>query len=473
MFISGSVLIFATYFMVVKTQFTERIKGHDEPQLISYRLLEGVTEPFELPEAISIPLWQTMKQSADTKAAQQLYQDSLHEYGQLLKNPLIFGDMPMKERYDVFISMSRLLKTMGFFEKAELLLYEAISYSQEPYEAHYQLSLLLLDKEDINSAKVHLKNCLFYKESDISMLVYLSVLLVAEGKMHEASYYISRILMSLEIRINKLSYMLGTDASTLLEGTIDYPSFFASLEDLIIRVFKGEYMFIPSASLEQFRFFSNLFEWLSKGEMSGRFLFDLGQSLYERGKPDIGRDMMARGHMTEDLASEGFVSTQIVRYRLAMEYPSIPSSLFHIIESYLNITDFLATQSDHRVIDLENIIDTFWPLPLLWWSALPMAPVLQEYVSNNFIGGKVLKDVTSLHWLHGYSNSKYCYNAVNESNIMSVLKAALSQRKDRKKNVVLSKGHSKINIGNNSSYIYILLVYIYMHIHIHTTSTIN
>ena len=56
--------------------------------------------------------------------------------------------MPMNEKYDVFLSMANLLKRMGFHQKAELLLYEAMSYSQEPYEAHMQLGLIFLDKED-------------------------------------------------------------------------------------------------------------------------------------------------------------------------------------------------------------------------------------------------------------------------------------------------------------------------------------
>ena len=73
--------------------------------------------------------------------------------------------MPMNEKYDVFLSMANLLKRMGFHQKAELLLYEAMSYSQEPYEAHMQLGLIFLDKEDLDRAKMHMKNCLYYKET--------------------------------------------------------------------------------------------------------------------------------------------------------------------------------------------------------------------------------------------------------------------------------------------------------------------
>ena len=87
----------------------------------------------------------------------------------------------MQERYDVFLSMSRLLKMMGFHQRAELLLYEAMSYTNNPYEAHLQLGLLFLDKEDLTKAKMHLKNCLFFKDNDIIILVHLTVILVSEG----------------------------------------------------------------------------------------------------------------------------------------------------------------------------------------------------------------------------------------------------------------------------------------------------
>ena len=85
-----------------------------------------------------------MKTAADQKAANQMIQQALHEYGQLLKHPYMFGEIPMNEKYDIFLSMAKLLKHMGFHQKAELLLYEAMSYSRAPHEAHLQLGLLFL-----------------------------------------------------------------------------------------------------------------------------------------------------------------------------------------------------------------------------------------------------------------------------------------------------------------------------------------
>ena len=34
----------------------------------------------------------------------------------------MFGEMPIEERYDVFLTMSRLLKLMGFHQRAEVYL---------------------------------------------------------------------------------------------------------------------------------------------------------------------------------------------------------------------------------------------------------------------------------------------------------------------------------------------------------------
>jgi hypothetical protein len=148
-----------------------------------------------------------MKTAADQKAANKMIQQALTEYGQLLKHPYMFGEMPMEERYDVFLSMSKLLKLMGFHQKAELLLYEAMSYTQHPFEAHLQLGLLFLDKEDLDKAKMHLKNCLFYRESEIVILIHMAVILIAEGKIHESKFYVSRILSGLELRIRKVSFL--------------------------------------------------------------------------------------------------------------------------------------------------------------------------------------------------------------------------------------------------------------------------
>ena len=185
-----------------------RIKGNDEPHLVSYRVLEGVTEPFEANRPDRAPAWKLMKMAADQKAASQMIQQALHEYGQLLKHPYMFGEMPMEEKYDVFLSMSKLLKLMGFHQKAELLLYEAMSYTQQPYEAHLQLGLIFLDKEDLEKAKMHMKNCLFYKETDILILIHMVVILVAEGKVHEAKFYVVCTIHSTNSEPTKHDYML-------------------------------------------------------------------------------------------------------------------------------------------------------------------------------------------------------------------------------------------------------------------------
>jgi tetratricopeptide (TPR) repeat protein len=183
----------------------------EEPLLFSYRVLEGVTEPFASP-AQGMPLWKQMKATADGRAAKKQIQQALVEYGQLLKHPLVFGEMPLQERYEVFLSMSSLLRLMGFHQKAELVLYEALGYSTSPFEAHFNLASLFLEKEKLDKAKMHLKQCLYFKETDLQSLIHLAVILIAEGKIHEAKFYITRIQAALMSRLRRLSEQGRLDA---------------------------------------------------------------------------------------------------------------------------------------------------------------------------------------------------------------------------------------------------------------------
>ena len=43
------------------------------------------------------------------------------------------------------------------------------------------------------------------------------------------------------------------------------------------------------------------------------------------------------------------------------------------------MTNYLAaTARIYTSVELENVMDVYWPLPLLWWSALPVMPVVSE-----------------------------------------------------------------------------------------------
>ena len=360
------------------SELRERIRAHDEPQIVSWRVLEGVTEPFEL-DASVLPQWKMMKMLADTKAANLAIPQALADYGQLIRHSTLFGDMPLEERYDVFLSMSRLLKLMGFHQRAELLLLEAMSYTNAPYEAHYQLGLLAMDREDLDKAKVHLKNCLFFKEDDVLILTYLSVVLIAEGRTHEAKFFLGRILANLERRAQAMPALLRGGDMKSLSARADHALVSRWAEELILRSFHGDFAITPSGIGELFRMFSNLYVYLSEGQLDGRFEFDLGQSLYEGGRPVVGKMMMARGHAAANAAEEGFVSTQVVALRLALDYPVVPRSVADIYHAYLNITYFLAASAAvYEPIPLENLMDLHWPLPLLAWSGLPVAALLSE-----------------------------------------------------------------------------------------------
>lgn len=381
----------------------DRIRGTDEPQLVSYRVLEGVTEPFASNRPDQAPAWKVMKMAADQKAAKQMIQQALQEYGQLLKHPYMFGEMPMDERYDIFLSMAKLLKMMGFLQKAELLLYEAMSYTREPYGAHLQLGLIFLDKEDLEKSKMHLKNCLYYNEGDVLVLISMSVILMAEGKIHEAKFYVSRVLAVLEARVQKFSFLYpnnaGPVAATLRsESKRDYSALTAWLEELLVSVFHGEYRLLPAAVVESLLMFSHLYDWLNDGELTGRYVFDLGQSLYEGGRPGIGSLMMQRGAATTNAEVEGEVSREIVLIRVALDYPVIPESLTIIIDSYLNMTLFLQSKQ-YLKMDIDNCLDVYWPVPNIYWSALPIVPIIQNLMLR-FHGGPERRKPHAQIWLN-------------------------------------------------------------------------
>ena len=354
-----------------------------------------------------------MKDLADKKASELSYRHALNEYGSLIRHPTNFGQMPNEEKYDTFISMSRLLKDMGFYQKAELLLYEAMSYSNEPYEAHYLLGLLFLDKEDIEKSKMHLKNCLFYKESDTVILIYLSTILFTEGKTHEAKFYVSRILKSLESKMMKLTSLLGGVAGTsvVTPEEMNHMEFIMGLEDLIVKVFHAEFIYIPSATTELFRFYHSFYQYLTRDDLKGRFVFDLGQSLYEHGKSVVGKQMMLRGWETRS-DNEGVVSETVVRLRTHLDHPVVPSSVFQVMESYLNMTEYLNSISKiplNKKVGLENAMDVFWPVPLLPWSGLPMATVKQSIMSAHFNDIPVLQHPEKQLWLKNGLDVSSCY----------------------------------------------------------------
>jgi tetratricopeptide (TPR) repeat protein len=412
-------LVFCFCSISVTNIFALTDKTDDRPKTIfGSHFLEGITQPFKSlsKETKQVPEWKIMKDLADRKASERAYRSALSEYGQLIRHPSHFSQIPSEEKYDIFISMSRLLKDMGFYQKAELILYEAMSYSKEPYEAHYLLGLLFLDKEDIDRSKMHLKNCLFYKESDTVILIYLSTILFTEGKTHEAKFYVSRILKILESKMSQLTSLLtggqgGGEALTPNPEEMNHMEFIMGLEDLIVKVFHAEFLYIPSATADLFRFYFSFYQYLSRDDLKGRFVFDLGQSLYEHGKSVVGKQMMLRGWETKS-DHEGKVSETVVRLRTHMDYPVVPSSVFHIIESYLNMTQYLGDineDSTHVKIGLENAMDVSWPLPLLPWSGLPMASVTQEVMASHFNAIPVLQHPDKQLWLKNGLDVSSCF----------------------------------------------------------------
>ena len=80
--------IIISAFIVTAEISSGRIKGDDEPHIVSWRVLEGITEPFESNQQDAIPPWKQMKNAADQKAASMAVQQALHEYGTTTTAPL-------------------------------------------------------------------------------------------------------------------------------------------------------------------------------------------------------------------------------------------------------------------------------------------------------------------------------------------------------------------------------------------------
>jgi hypothetical protein len=115
--------------------------------------------------------------------------------------------------------------------------------------------------------------------------------------------------------------------------------------------------------------------------------------------------MMRRGRATADRATEGAVSGEIVNMRVSLDYPVVPDTLLEvrrsktticcwlpllltqlsslvslqIIDAYLNMTLFLQ-ESSFELVDIDNSLDIYWPLPNIFFSAL----VILLYVSIYF-----------------------------------------------------------------------------------------
>jgi hypothetical protein len=140
---------------------------------------------------------------------------------------------------------------------------------------------------------------------------------------------------------------------------------------------------MPGEAVDFWLKFSDLLTWLAAGEMNGRFVFDLGASLVEGGMPETGNLMLRRGHDTSDI-SEGPVSIQIIKMRIALDFPVVPKSLSEVIDCFHRMSAFFAVPRDvtQELIGLENTMDLYWVVPLLYYSALPTAALLTNLLER-------------------------------------------------------------------------------------------
>lgn len=134
------------------------------------------------------------------------------------------------------------------------------------------------------------------------------------------------------------------------------------------------------------------------------------------GRPRTGRMMMELGYDTSDPESEGFVSNEVVKMRLNLDFPVVPESLLDIVASYLNMTKYLSeTAGSFTRIDVENVVDVYWPVPLVGWSGLPMQPVLRELMWRFDTNQFIRKDGSSQLWIRN-STPPVVQSSINRCN---------------------------------------------------------
>ena len=345
-----------------------------------------------------MPRWQQLVMLAEDQTADMQLSKALASY-RAAKD----GDMPLDARYTTQLSMAILLRRLGFPRRAELVLYEATSLRSQPYEANLQLALLALDREDLREAKMHFKNCLYYRATDVNVLVYLSTVLVAEGRSNEAKFFVSQLLSALEVRVRKLLVLMGREESDLVTimAPISSGEVLRWLETLMARVLHGRLSVTPSSNLEMIRMFSNVYMLLVENTLTGRHAFDMGQGLYEGGRPETGLMMMRRGYETTkgDDSHESAASFELVGTRLAIDFPMVPVTLAEVVGRIGNITTFLAASAGSMSsMIVENALDIYWAVPLLGWSGLGVAS-LQAELLRRFDNIPVRIDPYGSHFL--------------------------------------------------------------------------
>ena len=118
---------------------------HNGNKIDTHKVLEGITEPFDInlnQNKVEIPPWKVLKNAADMKTKQHFNQQALKEYGYILRTPHLYNEIPSYEKYNIFLTMAKLLKYMGFHQRAEVLLIESLNFAHTPvtpFESHFQL----------------------------------------------------------------------------------------------------------------------------------------------------------------------------------------------------------------------------------------------------------------------------------------------------------------------------------------------
>ena len=113
------------------------------------------------------------------------------------------------------------------------------------------------------------------------------------------------------------------------------------------------------------------------------------------------------------------MSVEIVKMRANLDYPVIPDNLLEVLESYFKMTHFLNSSTDSfKVVDIDNSLDIYWPIPYIFWSALPLVPIINQ-LTLRFDGGPSRKHEMALLWLQNGSSIPSSFSSFSSSSSSS------------------------------------------------------
>ena len=129
--------------------------------------------------------WKRYALEAKEKETKGNLHDALQCYTLLLENHHLVARMMDEERYDLHLSVGKLMVRMGMLSRAESIFFASTSLVHEPSEAYFNLARLKSHQGKLDDAVLHYKHHLFFQSDNLESLQNLGCLLVIKGSINE------------------------------------------------------------------------------------------------------------------------------------------------------------------------------------------------------------------------------------------------------------------------------------------------